>query len=192
MRRPKRARSPNFQWERSTASEHRMIIPLNERHAHVNDPHLLGLTSLVGGLRARGLNVPNVDLNDGGINASILFLFETPGPKAVGGFVSRDNPDPSARNFTKVCDQVGLERTKTAVWNVVPHCISTATKSRNPSRSEIIAAVPDTQAFINQFVRLKAVIFCGSSAQIAMPYVDCHGAKMLATFHTGAQSYNRR
>jgi hypothetical protein len=67
---------------------HRMIIPLNERHAHVNDPHVLGLTSLVGRLRARGLNVPNVDPNDGGINASILFLFETPGPKAVGGFVS--------------------------------------------------------------------------------------------------------
>jgi hypothetical protein len=168
-----------------------MIIPPNERHAHVNDPHVLGLTSLVGGLRARGLNVPNVDPNDGGINASILFLLETPGPKAVGGFVSRDNPDPSARNFTQVCEQVGLERTKTAIWNVVPICISTADKSRNPSRSEIIAAVPDTQAFINQFVRLKAVIFCGGSAKIAMPYVDCHDAKKLATYHTGAQAYNR-
>jgi hypothetical protein len=36
----------------------------------------------------------------------------------VDGFVSRDNPDPSARNFTKVCDQVGLERT--TAWAKVP------------------------------------------------------------------------
>ena len=166
-------------------------FPLHERLAHLNDPHVLGLTTLVEALRARGLNVPNVDPNDGGANASILFLFETPGPKAVGGFVSRDNLDQSAKNFKKVCDEVGLARTKTAIWNVVPNCISTADKSRNPNRSEIVAARADTQAFIDQFVRLKAVVFCGGSAKIAMRYLDCHDAKVLATYHTGAKAFNR-
>jgi hypothetical protein len=69
--------------------------------------------------------------------------------------------------------------------------ISTADKSRNPSRSEIRAAIADTQGFIDQFVRLKAVVFCGGSAKIAKPYLDCHDAKMLATYHTGAKAFNR-
>jgi hypothetical protein len=79
------------------------------REAQLHDPHVLPLMNVVRDLRAQGLIVPNVDPNDGGVNARVLVLLETPGPKAVAsGFVSRDNPDPTARNLGLVLDEAGL------------------------------------------------------------------------------------
>lgn len=56
------------------------------------EPHVLPFTKLVDSMRSRGLATPDVDPNDGGINAKVLFFLETPGHKAVNGLVSRDNP----------------------------------------------------------------------------------------------------
>jgi hypothetical protein len=86
-------------------------VRLDTREDRLNDPHVRALMDLVRDLRSRGLDVPNVDPNDGGVNAQVLILLETPGPKAVASrFVSRDNPDPSARNLGRVLDD-GSRRT---------------------------------------------------------------------------------
>src|SRR5262245_33198532 len=67
-------------------------VRLDTREDRLNDPHVRPLMELVRYLRSRGLDVPNVDPNDGGVNAQVLILLETPGPKAVASrFVSRDN-----------------------------------------------------------------------------------------------------
>jgi uracil-DNA glycosylase len=88
--------------------------------AQLHDGHVLPLMNVVRDLRAQGLIVPNVDPNDGGMNARVLVLLETPGPKAVAsGFVSRDNPDPTARNLGLVLDEAGLLRSDVVIWNVV-------------------------------------------------------------------------
>jgi hypothetical protein len=81
------------------------------REDRLDDPHVRPLMDVVRELRAHGRKVPNVDPNDGGVDARILVLLETPGPQAVvSGFVSRDNPDPSAKNIGKVLDAAQFAR----------------------------------------------------------------------------------
>ena len=151
------------------------------------------LMDLVRALRLRGHNVPNFDPNDGGVNAQALFLFETPGPRAVGsGFVSRDNPDPTARNFGKALDMAGFLRSEVVLWNVVPYCVSTVDQNKNVTRTQIRNAITDTQDFVNCLPKLAAVVFCGRSAQHARKFLHFSDeVKLFCTFHTGAQSYNR-
>jgi uracil-DNA glycosylase len=105
--------------------------------------------NVVRDLRAQGLIVPNVDPNDGGVNARVLVLLETPGPKAVAsGFVPRDNPDPTARNLGLLLDDVGFLRSDVVTWNVgAIYCLSTADKNRSASLAEIRESLPALQAF---------------------------------------------
>jgi uracil-DNA glycosylase len=146
---------------------------------------------LIKGLRVRGLTVPNIDPNDGGLNARALFLLETPGPMGVKfGFVSRDNPSPASRNMVSAFESAGLLRNQTLLWNVVPYYISTVDKNGNATNAQVLAAVPDTQAFIDGLPRLRVVVFCGRKAQRAMEHLRLPlGVVSLCTFHPGSQSY---
>ena len=163
------------------------------REARLNDPHVVPLMNVVRDLRARGLVVPNVDPNDAGVNARVLVLLETPGPKSVAsGFVSCDNPDPSAANLAQALDDASLARSDVLLWNVVPQCLSTATQNRNASAAEILAAAPDLQAFIDCLSKLAVVVFCGRSAQRAKDIVSLPPAvRVLETFHPAARSYSQ-
>src|SRR6266436_8404834 len=73
------------------------------RSKQLHEPHIAPLTAFVEKLRAHvgpHVGIPNFDPWDGGIDAEILYLLEAPGPQAVAsGFVSRNNPDESAKNF---------------------------------------------------------------------------------------------
>jgi len=52
------------------------------------------------------LPFPQFDPLDGGINAHILLLLATPGRQANGtGFVSRNNPDPTAKRIFDICQE---------------------------------------------------------------------------------------
>jgi hypothetical protein len=149
---------------------------------------------LVNRIRGYGLQVPNVDPNDGGVEAAVLVLLESPGPRAVASsFVSRDNPDPSARNMGTALGSAGFHRSETVLWNVVPQCVSTIEKNQNATAAQIRAAAPDTQAFIDKLEKLRVVILCGRKAQLAKPFLRLPlGMRLLETFHTGAMSYNHR
>jgi Uncharacterized protein family, UPF0114 len=70
--------------------------------------HVEPLTSYVHKLRECGFGeVPYFDPLDEGINAEALFLFEKPGPQAVGsGFISRNNDDPTAENTFRFMQQI--------------------------------------------------------------------------------------
>jgi hypothetical protein len=119
-------------------------------------------------------------------------LLETPGPRAVASrFVSRDNPDPSARNIGKALDDAHLARSDVVLWNVVPHCVSSAEQNRNATASQIRGAIPDCQAFLDTLPRLAVVVFCGHSARRAIRFLwlPAH-VSVLRTFHPGAQAYN--
>ena len=81
-------------------------------------PRVAALTEFVRALRAEAIaanlipsedHVPHFDPLDGEVEAGCLFLFEAPGPRAVGsGFVSRDNPDETAKNFFFLNREAGL------------------------------------------------------------------------------------
>jgi hypothetical protein len=148
---------------------------------------------LVEGMRSRGLSVPNIDPEDGGIAARVLCLLESPGPKAVGStFVSRDNPDPSARNMGRLLDQAGIARSEVVLWNVVPWCVSTVDQNRNATVADIVAAAFDTQTFLEALLQLRAVVFCGRRAQRVIGLLRVPpGVRAFATFHTGAMAYNQ-
>src|SRR6266699_3855017 len=73
------------------------------RRAQLHQPHIAPLTAFVEALRdeiRQGSNIAYFDPWDGGVDAEILYLLEAPGPQAVvSGFISRNNPDESAKNF---------------------------------------------------------------------------------------------
>lgn len=185
---------------------------MNDIRAAMRDAqHMRALAEFVDSLRARGLDVPDLDPNDGGINAKAVFLLESPGPKAVGTqYISADNPDPSARNMKKLLSEAGFKRSDVALWNVVPQSISTIHRNRNATFAHVRDAVPDTQAFIDLFPLLRVIVLCGRRAQRLTRYITREafvassevGKKpptllindsvvVLSTFHPGAQSYNR-
>ena len=164
------------------------------RLVRLDEPHVKPLMDIVRRVRDRGLRVPNVDPEDGGVDALALFLLESPGPRAVNShFVSRTNPDPSARNIGTELDRVGFKRSDVVLWNVVPHCISTTTENRNATSAHIREAAADTQAFIDALHRLRVVVYCGRKAQQACRYIrlPLH-VQQLQTFHPGAMAYNHQ
>lgn len=143
--------------------------------------------------RTEGLDIPEIDPLDGGEAARALFLLETPGPRAVvSRRVSRDNPDPSARNVGKALGGAGFARSDVLLWNVVPQYLSDADKNRNATIQQIRDAAPKTQAFINAMRALRVVVFCGKRAQLQERLLSIpEGVAVFRTFHPGAQAYNR-
>lgn len=166
---------------------------MDSREARLGEPHVRPLMDLVRDLRSRGFCTPNVDPDDGGVNARALFLLETPGPRAVGsGFVSRKNPDPSAENMGRALDDAGFARSDVLIWNVVPYCLSTPNKNLNATVAQIHNAIPDTQAFVDILPNLNVVVFCGRRSQKAMDLLHFPSTvKVLKTYHPGRRAYGR-
>ena len=167
---------------------------MDTREVRLSEPHVAPLMALVREWREREhLEVPNVDPNDGGVDARMLVLLEISGPRAVGtGFVSRDNPDPSARNIGRLLDGAGFARSEVLLWNVVPFCVSTVDRNRNASRAQIVGAVPKTRAFIDRVRDLRVIVFAGRRAQMARPLLRVpEGVICIDTFHPGAMANNR-
>ncbi len=104
------------------------------RRAALARPHVAPLTAFVQQLRAergQAYGIPDFDPADGGTSAELLYLLEAPGPKAlVSGFISRDNPDETAKNFFLLNHEAGLERTRTVIWNIVPWYIGNGRRTR--------------------------------------------------------------
>ena len=95
-----------------------------DRRAQLSESHIAPLTAFVEALREKvgsGVAIPDFDPWDGGVDAEILYLLEAPGPRAVAsGFVSRNNPDESAKNFFQLNGEAKIPRKRTVTWNVVP------------------------------------------------------------------------
>jgi hypothetical protein len=61
-----------------------------------------------------GSGIPYFDPWDGGTAAEALYLLEAPGAKAVlSGFISRNNPDETVKNFFQLNQQAGIPRKRT-------------------------------------------------------------------------------
>jgi uracil-DNA glycosylase len=163
------------------------------RSALLEQPHIAPLTGMVAALRQQGHDVPEFDPLDGGTLARVAFLLESPGPKAVGSrFISRDNPDQSARNMTKLLAGAGFERRDIVLWNVVPYCVSTVHQNRNATPSQVREAAPHTAQFLSLLHSLEVIVLCGKRAQLAVHYLPMiANVVTLMTYHPGAMAYNR-
>ena len=162
------------------------------RQADLHLPHVAPLTAFVEAIRTeRGLEseIPFFDPRDGGTRAHALFLLEAPGPKAVrSGFISRDNPDPSARNFRVLLATAAIPRERTVLWNIVPWYIGTGMNIRVAESIDIEAGVAYLSRLVGLLISLRAVVLVGRKAQRARDAVShLTPARIFKTLHPSNQ-----
>lgn len=159
--------------------------------------HILQLTNFVDAIRKeQGLTkeVPYFDPLDGGVNAGCLFVLESPGRKAVeSGFISRNNPDETAKNFSIFNKSANLPRTKTVIWNIIPWYIGTGKKIRAAKIADIKAGLQYLNRIIKLLPDLKIVVLMGKSAQHIKSELQRNGKKftLLACPHPSPMFVNR-
>lgn len=145
------------------------------RQRRLDEPHLAPLSDYVRQIRRdTGLNreIPFFDPFDGGIAARCLYLLEAPGSRAVAsGFVSRNNPDESAKNFFELNQAAGIPRTATVVWNIVPWYIGSGQKIRPAGSADLTAGLPYLQQLLRLLPALRAVVIMGQKPAFAEPHI---------------------
>jgi hypothetical protein len=144
------------------------------RRAMLDLPHIAPLVRFAADLRVRyGVEVPEFDPLDGGVNARILFLFEKPGPmtsdqktgRAGSGFISRDNDDPSAEATFNFMAAAEIPREDTVTWNVVPGWNGT----RKITGPELREGVAEARNLLALLARTRTVVLVGKKAARAAP-----------------------
>lgn len=149
------------------------------RHAALEHSHIAPLSAFVRCLREKtGLEerIPYFDPFDGGMGADCLFLLEAPGPKAVEtGFISRDNPDETAKNFFDLNKEAKIDRRRTIVWNIVPWFIGSESETQpangadlkriRPANSkDLRTATPYLTRLLELLPKLHSVVLLGKKA----------------------------
>jgi hypothetical protein len=138
-----------------------------KRMLRVCDPHVADLNTFVGQIRkhtGKDREIPYFDPEDGGVRARVLFLFESPGPGAVeSGFISRDNPDETARIFLELNEEAGIDRRLTVSWNLIPWFIGTGGEKDLAFREDLERAVPYLKELIHLLSLTDVVVLVGSN-----------------------------
>jgi len=146
------------------------------RCEQLGDSHIAPLSVFVEELRVTAgpqASIPNFDPWDGGIHARVLFLLEAPGPKAVrSGFVSRNNPDLTAKNFFELNRDAGIPRELTITWNVVPWYIGDGERIRAAKRQDVSSGTASLERLLNLLPSLRAVVLVGKKAQQASSLIS--------------------
>jgi Uracil-DNA glycosylase len=139
------------------------------RLARIRDPHVARLNRLVEEIRSEldcDGAVPYFDPADGGERAKCLFVLEAPGARAVqSGFVSRDNPDETAKNFLLLNAEAEIPREVTATWNIVPWYIGTTERIRAATLADVSAGWPYLQRALELLPEVRVVALLGQKAQ---------------------------
>ena len=143
-----------------------------ERKSMLHLPHILPLVDYLDSVKEElgsDVKCPMFDPCDGGINAKALFLQQDPGEKAVkSGFISRNNPDQTARNTNHLLHEAGFRRKETILWNIVPWYVGTG----NIKDSDIERAMPFLEQLLLLTENLKVIVLVGKKAQGAFSYLS--------------------
>lgn len=132
---------------------------------------MLALRPVVDDIREKHGEVPDPDPLDGGAEARLLLLLETPGPRIrATGFVSQDNPAETSANLFRAIRTAGIARRDLLVWNAVPWIIHPeGATNRAPRRPEVAAGLAWIAPLIAVLPRLRVVILAGRIAAAAEP-----------------------
>jgi uracil-DNA glycosylase len=156
------------------------------RRAMLALPHIAPLVAYADGLRRDGVEAPEFDPLDGGVEAEILFLFEKPGRmtaedggRAGSGFISRDNDDPTAEAIFRFMREAGISRESTVIWNVIPCWNGT----RKVTAKEIRDGTESLRALIELLPKLAAVVMVGKAAARARPCLEAFDLKLFESWH---------
>lgn len=152
------------------------LAACSARREALSHPRIAPLAAFVQRLRQQtgyGAGVPDFDPMDGGVDAACLFLLEAPGGKAKGsGFVSRSNPDETAKNFFMLNQEAGLPRERTVTWNVVPWYVGSGTKIRAVTKADITLSEPHLKELLGLLPALRVVVLVGRKAQLARGAIE--------------------
>lgn len=140
---------------------------LATRRALIEAPHLRPLRALARRIAIeQTAAVPDPDPFDGGVDARMLLLLETPGPAIVRtGFVSRDNPTGTAANLFRFLDEAGIARRDTLIWNAIPWVIhAEGALNRAPRRGEMRAGALYLPPLLDLLQALRVIVLSGRIA----------------------------
>jgi uracil-DNA glycosylase len=132
--------------------------------------------------------VPDLDPCDGGTDARLLLLLEKPGPGAGrrdgdAGFVSFDNPSPTARAGRAFLREAGVPRGGVAIWNAVPWWNGTTRLTAAERRAGLDALDP----FLALLPQLAAAVTVGRTAAAAGNRLAARGLAVFASAHPSPQ-----
>ena len=144
---------------------------LAARRRELRRPHIMALRPFLATLRARHGEAPEPDPLDGGAEACLLLLLETPGPRIRRtGLVSRDNPTETAANLFRALRDARIARRDTLIWNTVPWVIHPeGARNRAPTRAEIAAGLDYLPDLLPCLPRLAVCVLAGRVAGEAAP-----------------------
>jgi hypothetical protein len=141
------------------------------RQAELYEPRIAPLTEFVEKLRAEvgsHGSIPYFDPWDSGIDAEILFLLEAPGARALfTGFISRNNPDETAKNFFELNRDAEIPRKRTVTWNIVPWYIGTGMRIREAGKTDTDAGIRALTRVLDLLPKLRAAVLIGRKAERA-------------------------
>lgn len=138
--------------------------------------------------------VPEFDPKNGNEAARYLFLLEAPGPRALQtGYVSVDNPDPTARNFQAQLGEAEIEAKDIAVWNVVPWYLGDKDrkKLRGATSIDVRSGLKYLKALVAFMPHLECIVLVGGAASKAHVFLSqVTTARILSCHHPSAQALN--
>ena len=146
---------------------------ISARGERLGESHLTALEHWRRGLIANARRVPHFDPSDGGDEARLLVLLETPGPgTAPMRFVSRDNPTGTARNLAMFLDDAGVSRAGMVLWNTVPWIVhEPGARNRAARRAEIAEGLQLLPGFLELLPQLSVILLAGRVAAQAVPVI---------------------
>lgn len=162
---------------------------VEERLNMLNNDNVKDLTLFVEKLRKRYCHtkqIPYFDPMDGGVSAKCLFVLEAPGPNAVkSGFISRNNPDETAKNMFELLQELKIARSDTILWNIVPWYIGREEKIRPANSNDIKEGYKCLEELIVILRRIKVIVLVGLKAQrIEKQLINNYGKlKIIKCYH---------
>lgn len=151
--RPKMHRNPEF---------------LSQKQERLWEPHVAPINSFVERIRAeRGMYVPYVDPDSGGVLARVLFVLESPAKPAShgSGMLSADNDDGTAANIWAAYRESGLPRTHGLHWNAVPWYVGDGFKEKNVSSAQVESGHAYLLDLLKLAPAVRVVVAMGKPAQ---------------------------
>ncbi|MCY0389004.1 uracil-DNA glycosylase [Robbsia sp. Bb-Pol-6] len=140
----------------------------SRRARRLTAPHMTRLTGYAEALARRTQRaVPYFDPLDGGCNARVMILLQSPARfDGRPRFVSRDNPVPAQRNLKRFLEAAELARQSTVLWNVVPWLAAPSDGSSPGLRSaELARGIAELPSLLALFDQLRVVVLAGRIAQ---------------------------
>ena len=160
----------------------------------LNQPHIEPLCKYLQTIKAQHpeKDLPSFDPCDGGVFARSLFLLEAPGPKAVdSAFISRNNPDPSARNICGFLQKANISRRDTLLWNIVPWYVGNENRIRAVTKEDIEQSLPYLEELVGLLPLLKVIVLVGKKAQSAnIEMQKLTNTSMINTHHPSQRVFN--